>query len=207
MSRWPTRTGLEQELSKKCGSPEVRIWEFPRPQLCEGPYYEDPHEKDPRFTATVRQSCIVLRRINSEPLFQQQSARFEASARASGSSTGSSPRDEQQAGKALLAVVKGFRFDPKVGPNWPSLYSPATCEQSSILAYQGPKQIGIMQKVPKAIGPTPSPKRCPISPRLKRDYIWLEFPKAIPLFSAAPKPAKAIGPPQFIHGTGFCKQY
>ena len=38
-----------------------------------------------------------------------------------------------------------------------------------------PYDIGIMQKVPKAIGP---PKRCPLSPRLKCDYIAAETPES-----------------------------
>ena len=37
-----------------------------------------------------------------------------------------------------------------------------------------------MQQVQKAIGPPP--KRCPLRPRLKRDYIVAETPRAIPLF-------------------------
>ena len=35
----------------------------------------------------------------------------------------------------------------------------------------------------------------PLSPRLKRDYTVAEPRNAIPLFSAAPKPTKAIGSP------------
>ena len=37
---------------------------------------------------------------------------------------------------------------------------------------------------------TPRPKRCPLSPRLKRDFIMAETPKAI--LSAVPQPQKGI---------------
>ena len=50
-------------------------------------------------------------------------------------------------------------------------------------------------------------KRCPLSPRLKRDYVVAEAHEATHLFSASPKPAKAIGPPSFIHATGLYKEY
>ena len=86
----------------------------------------------------------------------------------------------------------------------------STYEQSSILAYQGlregmPQDTGIMQKVPKAIGPPP--KRCPLSPRLKCNCLVAETPKAIPLFSAAPKPRKSDRTPPIVHRKGLYKEY
>ena len=78
---------------------------------------------------------------------------------------------------------------------WYSAY-----EQSSILAYQGlgggmPEDIGIMQKVPKAIGPL---KRSPLSPRLKCHCIVADPKNQHLCFQLLQKPAKAIGPPPHL---------